>query len=116
MQLSAALEKVMTHSLQNKPGTPEYELKHAKDQLIPLQSLITALEQSVTTASADDVEKLSKEALILDERCMKILLTLDGVQGEAYRDQRRAAVKEVQEWQRHLDEAKKALNERKAAM
>ena len=115
-QLSDALQKVMSHSLQNKPGTPEYELKLANDKLVALQAPITALEGEVAKASPSDTEKLEKQAVLHEEALMKVLLQLDMVQGEAYREQRKATVKAVQVWQQRIDAVKKTLSDRKAAM
>ena len=81
-----------------------------------LHAPIAALEQTVAKAPPADTLRLEKEAIVLEESLMKILLQLDTVQGDAYREQRRASVKEAQVWVQRVDAVKKTLADRKAAM
>ena len=115
-KMDEALQRIMSHSLANKPGTPDYELKKVSDQLAALQQAFLPLEKDIASNALGESDKREKELLLHEEALMKMLIGLDAIHQEAYREQRRAAVKNVQEWQRRVDASKKLLADRKASM
>jgi len=116
--IAEQLEKLKGYSLENRPGTKEYQLKCCKNKAINIVHNIQQIDSKYTLEESKQLDlttlnKILKQIATYGEDLMKIILELDTIYTDdsEFKQSKKEIIMEIQKYQQIADTKVNQLKE-----